>query len=548
MNEQGDMLRVATTVLNKEGARGVGTFIPRRMPDGNENPVLAAVYKGKRFVGRVQVVDSWQLTAYEPLLDSRGRVIGMFFVGVQPDKLPALRQTYDAIRFGPGGYVFIIGGKDSQRGRYLVSKEGKRDGENIWEARDPKGFLFIQDMVNRSMAAPDTVVFLEYPWQNKGEPEPRLKLSAAVYLPEWDWTIGLSSYRDEIDGPARAVREGMDRAIRVTGVIALLVLGIAGLLSTYFVGRALGPLRQVSDSLRALATGDYSRKVIVGRHDEIGLMAEDVNRALEVLAEADGRLAEQAAALESASAGLTSSAGTLDTTASSASRMTTEVAASVQTVATMVQAVSTATTELRAAIGEISSSALESGRVAEEAARSAQGAIDTVARLETASEEIGSVLKLIGQIAHQTNMLALNATIEAARAGEAGRGFGVVADEVKALSARTAEASADIGRRVAGIQVSAREAVEAIRGISTTIVGIRDRQAMVGAAVEEQTAGTQEIARVLGEASGSAAQAAATVGVLAGATQTVAQSAGSVREAAATLSGRAAELRSTRRK
>ncbi|HET7887978.1 MAG TPA: methyl-accepting chemotaxis protein, partial [Bradyrhizobium sp.] len=119
----------------------------------------------------------------------------------------------------------------------------------------------------------------------------------------------------------------------------------------------------------------------------------------------------------------------------------------------------------------------------------------TVESLSNEAAAIGDVVKLINEIASQTNLLALNATIEAARAGDAGRGFAVVASEVKSLAEQTAKATDQIGSRISSIQISSKEAVGAIQGISGTIATMNEIAAAIASAVEEQGSATQEIAR-----------------------------------------------------
>jgi methyl-accepting chemotaxis protein len=115
--------------------------------------------------------------------------------------------------------------------------------------------------------------------------------------------------------------------------------------------------------------------------------------------------------------------------------------------------------------------------------------------LVSASQKIGDVVALITDIANQTNLLALNATIEAARAGEAGKGFAVVAAEVKNLANQTARATEEIGGQISGIQAATNEAVQTIEAIGKTILNIHEISASVAAAVNQQGAATQEIAR-----------------------------------------------------
>ncbi|MBI0539376.1 chemotaxis protein, partial [Roseomonas sp. KE2513] len=137
----------------------------------------------------------------------------------------------------------------------------------------------------------------------------------------------------------------------------------------------------------------------------------------------------------------------------------------------------------------------QSSLMAGQAAQQARATDNLVQVLAENAKRIGDVVRLIGDIAGRTSLLALNATIEAARAGDAGRGFAVVASEVKALATQTARATEEIGGRIAAIQASTSQAVEAIGSVAQVVDQISGITTGIAAAVEQQGAATEEISR-----------------------------------------------------
>jgi hypothetical protein len=166
-----------------------------------------------------------------------------------------------------------------------------------------------------------------------------------------------------------------------------------------------------------------------------------------------------------------------------------------QLVTVQAASVAGASEELSASIAEISSTTALAVSSINTAVSAAGSVAATIGRLRESSGRIGEVSKLISGIAAQTNLLALNATIEAARAGELGKGFGIVAGEVKELAQRTSAATGQIDGMIEEIQRHAGETTEAIGAIVELIDRMQEQQVTIAAAVEEQSATTGEISR-----------------------------------------------------
>lgn len=217
MNAQGDMLRVSTNVQNLDGSRAIGTYIPARNPGGIANPVVAALLRGEAFHGRAYVVNAWYVTAYKPIWDeSREKVVGALYVGVKQENLESLRKGIMDIVVGKTGYVHVLGGTGEQRGRYIISKNGERDGENIWNSMDAAGRPFVQDIIKKGVALRNEpangvipVAFDNYPWKNPGERTLRHKTVAIAYFEPWDWVICAGYY----DGDFMESRSRMTAAL-----------------------------------------------------------------------------------------------------------------------------------------------------------------------------------------------------------------------------------------------------------------------------------------------------------------------------------------------
>ncbi len=323
-------------------------------------------------------------------------------------------------------------------------------------------------------------------------------------------------------------------------LLAVAVLLAAGMILVV-TRRVTRPLHVIQEAMLKVVNGDLTLEVgYADRKDEIGAHAgamraftdsrveavrlRDERRDGEARATADRkaemqRLADefQAAvghiveAVSSASGELEVAAGTLTQTADTTQQLSGIVASASEDASANVQSVATATEEMTSSVNEIARQVQESSKIAGEAVEQAKKTDARITQLSAAAGRIGDVVKLITAIAEQTNLLALNATIEAARAGEAGRGFAIVAQEVKALAAQTAKATDEIGTQISSMQSATQDSVAAIQEISGTIGRIAEIATAISAAVEEQGAATHEISRNVQQAAQGTAQVATNI-------------------------------------
>lgn len=206
INDRGDLLRVATNVENLDGTRAIGTYIPAVDPTGTPNPVVATIMKGETYRGIAYVVNAWYVTSYEPIRNQNGEIIGVLYVGVKQENIDSLRQGIMQVKIGRTGYVFVMGGKGGDRGHYIISKGGRRDGENLWESTDSNGHRFIQSSVKKAIALnPGQYETERYPWQNPDHPMPRMKWRSKRLKRRWPlnspssrkWTGSIKATRTE---------------------------------------------------------------------------------------------------------------------------------------------------------------------------------------------------------------------------------------------------------------------------------------------------------------------------------------------------------------
>ncbi|MDX8398527.1 MAG: methyl-accepting chemotaxis protein, partial [Mariprofundaceae bacterium] len=322
----------------------------------------------------------------------------------------------------------------------------------------------------------------------------------------------------------------LSEAYQYTIIVAA---GFSVLLSALFVMKVRKPLREIVEGMQRLVEGDYSIMPVKYSHDELGDVADDMKtmqslmqyeifegKAMAVARVQEQRQAEQdkllvqnemATAFEEKVGSLVTSlaeeslqvsreAKDLDHVADSLISQSDTTLEAVHVGGSHVNSTAAAIEEMSVTISDVSQQVSNTQGMSDQAVKESASATSTMHRLTSLANEIGSIVGAISDIAEQTNLLALNASIEAARAGDAGRGFSVVAGEVKELANQTSQATAKIREQVEGIQKESQEAMLAINRTSETIQEINDFSATVTEAMQQQALAGREISNAAQQA------------------------------------------------
>ncbi|MDJ0783498.1 MAG: methyl-accepting chemotaxis protein [Desulfosarcinaceae bacterium] len=514
MNPAGDMLRVATNVIKKDGQRAIGTYIPATNPNGSPNPVVSAVLQGQTFRGRAYVVNAWYITAYEPIYDAAQNVVGVLYVGIPQENVKSLRQAIMGMKIGKTGFVTVL---DSS-GKYVVSQDGQADGKEIMTQLDADGTAYIRERIQAATAlSPHEIGHQRFGLSEAAGGGATLRDARFVYYKPWNWIITAEADTAEFTAVASKLSKVGRSSTLTILMVAVFALAATAAIWVVVANSIVKPIADTAESLKDIAEGegDLTKRLTVSAKNELGDLSHWLNVFLEKLQGIIRQLSENAGLVNQSSEQLNGIAnrlasGTddtsqrtenLNTAAEEMNANLTNVAAAMEESATNTSMVATAAEEMTATINEIAQNAETARDISGRAVDQAKGASDQMAHLGQAAMAIGKVTETITEISEQTNLLALNATIEAARAGEAGKGFAVVANEIKELAKQTAGATLDIRRQIEGIQTTTEGTVTSINEITSVITQVNGTVATIATAVEEQSTATSEIASNISQAS-----------------------------------------------
>ncbi|UEM21643.1 methyl-accepting chemotaxis protein [Skermanella mucosa] len=330
--------------------------------------------------------------------------------------------------------------------------------------------------------------------------------------------------------------------VAVGGGLSLAVL-VAAWRFLVRVERANARIGAELDAARETEARRHAEEEARHRQAEMDAQAER-RRLLNELADGfEATIRQVAESVSSSATQVHANARSLAATAEEACRQTDTVALVSGQASANVAAVAASTEELTSSIAEIDRQTGSAREIARRAADEAARTDGTVQGLAAAADRIGDIVRMIQDIAGRTNLLALNATIEAARAGDAGKGFAIVASEVKNLATQTGKATEEIAAQIAHIQATTGQAVEAIRSITATIAQVSEITLTVAGAVGQQSAATAEIARNVDQASSGTHEVCAGISGVTKAARETGRTAGQLLDAALDLSRQSETLR-----
>lgn len=306
---------------------------------------------------------------------------------------------------------------------------------------------------------------------------------------------------EKLKNDAQSITQSEVRQAQLNISITTAIGIFFGILSLALALRIIRPITTIVDMVKDIAEGegDLTKRLNVNSKDELGVLAGWFNKFMEKLQSLVKGVIENTNTLNTAARNLSDFSGKMTQKTDNMTQKTRSTASASEDMSKSMTSVSSGTEEMTTTIHEISQRAAYADTIVNEAAMKAGNMSEIMNTLGTAAREIGNVTETITKISEQTNLLALNATIEAARAGESGKGFSVVANEIKTLAKQTSEATDEIKGRIEAIQSSAETTIDQIKMISNVITEMNETVTVIASSIEEQTSTTNEISKNIGK-------------------------------------------------
>ena len=485
VNNEG-LLISATNLKDNQGKPLHGEFLPAN--DQHENltaEVIRKIKTGQQFIAKLPIAGNHFLAAFQPIRDALGNHAGAVMVAIDLAAQNDFKNIVESFTIGKTGYCFILGATSSEKYCTIIHPAGP--GKDFSQLKTPDGRLIIRELVDKSIAAKeDEAVMSLYPWQNEGENVPREKIATLINFRPLGWVIGAGAYLDDIMDSMPEISAGINSSQNLLLFTILACLTIAYFVIGFLAKGISEPLNRSAELLCNLAASGDSRYLLedrmLDRCDEIGSLSKSLNSLIKqqrILAQIMERFAEgnwnQKILIKSEN----------DQFGNAFFNMVKEINFALSSVKTVSEEVSSGSEQIASASQDLSRSASESADSTEKISKAinligtqtrsnAENAtqanvlarktkdsaeignqrmlemMNAMSEIQKSSNQIAKIIKVIDDIAFQTNLLSLNAAVEAARAGKHGKGFAVVADEVRNLASRSAKAAKETAEMIEG--------------------------------------------------------------------------------------------------
>ena len=507
--KEGKVYRLATLLKDKDGKPMHG------VPIGDADPVAKALLAGQDYQGLAIRGGKYNFSTVKLLKDGDGKPWGAYSIRISLDgELKRIRDQFGGLVAGKTGYVYIVRPTDEKTiGEFVLHP--KFQEKSIAEVDLPAAAkASVTEVVTRKSG------MFRYSMADQSGVE-REKIIFAATSPAWGWTVATGSWLDEYLEESRALRN----LVILTSIAAALILSV---LIYLLVNSRLGGLRLLVQEVSKVSAGDLraavhdadpaSRNEVHAIAHAFNQMAEGMRNLVKGVASTSAQVGVAANALQDAARSAMDGSAQASQSASGIASSVEELSVSISHVADNANHAAHISEDAKAVTGSgrevVQRTMNELERVASDIKESAV----LIQSLGERSKQISSVVGVIREIAEQTNLLALNAAIEAARAGEQGRGFAVVADEVRKLAERTAMSTQEISTTVSAILQETSGAVQRMQTVSANMsdsVGLAreagdslrtiDQRAQetvevvhgIADSTREQSAASQEIARLV---------------------------------------------------